>query len=82
MKLNLGDVVSCGWSDGYADGTVCQVHMDGTVDVFRPFVHASDFSTSGSNPGSIRVACYVGTETVNNVNPDRLILKRKGGPVR
>jgi hypothetical protein len=35
-SIGLGDIVTLGWSDGYADGTVVEVHKDGTVDVFRP----------------------------------------------
>ena len=54
MKINgtigLGDVVSFGALDGsgYRDGTVCQLHKDGTVDVFRPYTHVADFSCAGS----------------------------------
>jgi hypothetical protein len=81
-KLDLGDVVSFGWTDGYDTGTVCQVHADGTVDVFRPYTHTADFVGGGRGPGSASVICYVGIEVVRNLNPVRLKLLRKGGPLR
>ncbi len=37
QKIELGDVVSLGWDDGYHTATVSQVHKDGTVDLFRPY---------------------------------------------
>jgi hypothetical protein len=80
--LSLGDVVSFRWKDGYDTATVCQVHTDGTVDVFRPFTHASDFSCSGRREGSESLMCYVGIETVRDVRPESLTLLRKGGEIR
>ena len=74
--LGLGDVVKFMWSDGYADGTVCQVNPDGTVDVFRPYTLAPDCSYGASNGGEY-VICYVGTEVSRNVDPKRLQLLMK-----
>jgi hypothetical protein len=79
--LNLGDIVSLGWADGYDTGTVCQVHLDGTVDVFRPYTHTADFSCAGSE-GASAVICYIGFETVNRVNPERLVVLRKSTPLK
>jgi hypothetical protein len=82
-KLSLGDVVSFQWQgSGYDTGTVCQVHTDGTVDVFRPFTHTGDFSYTGRNPGSSAVTCYVGVEVVKSMSPASLTLVRKGGTLR
>ena len=69
MVLGLGDIVHLGWSDGYADGTVCAVHDDGSVDVFRPFVHTSDFSYGGGDNGTSRICCYIGIEIVTRLQP-------------
>lgn len=81
-SIGLGDIVSLNWKDGYADGTVCQTHKDGTVDVFRPYIHASDFSCVGSQEGSSSIITYIGSETVKHINTDRLTLLRKGGTIR
>jgi hypothetical protein len=81
-SIGLGDVVSFQWDDGYDQGTVCQIHKNGTVDVFRPYTHANDFSYVGRNEGSLSLICYVGVETVKDINPERLRLLRKGGPIR
>lgn len=80
--IGLGDVVSFGWKDGYADGTVCETHKDGTVDVFRIYVHAGDFACAGSQEGSKSVITYVGSETIRSINPKRLTRIRKGGDIR
>lgn len=81
--IGLGDVVSFNWKDGYDSGTVCQVHKDGTVDIFRPFTHASDFSCAGRHEGSLSLSCYVGVETVKDINPERLKVVRKNTtPIR
>jgi hypothetical protein len=82
QTIGLGDVVSFQWPDGYDTATVCQVHTDGNVDVFRPYTHASDFSCSGRYPGSLSIMCYVGVETVRGMNPKKLKLVRKSGPIR
>jgi len=81
-SIGLGDIVSLQWSDGYDNGTVCQVHKDGTVDVFRPYVHNADFSCAGSHEGSLSVICYIGVETSKGINPERLKVLRKGGTIR
>lgn len=81
-NIGLGDVVSFGWTDGYNEGTVCQTHKDGTVDVFRPYIHANDFSCAGTHEGSLSIITYIGSETVKSINPERLTLVRKGGPIR
>jgi len=81
--IGLGDVVSFKWSStGYDTGTVCQVHASGTVDVFRPFTHTSDFSCAGRYEKSLSVMCYVGTEIVKGVNPRNLKLILKSSPIR
>jgi hypothetical protein len=80
--IGLGDVVSFKWTDGYDNGTVCQVHKDGTVDVFRPYTHSADFSCMGRHEGSSSVICYIGTEVVKDIQPDRLALLRKCKPLR
>jgi hypothetical protein len=81
-SIGLGDVVSFKWNDGYDCGTVCQVHKDGTVDVFRPYTASADFSCAGRHEGSTSVICYIGTETVRDIGTDRLVLLRKGGNLR
>jgi hypothetical protein len=81
-KIGLGDIVSLGWTDGYDNGTVCQVHKDGTVDVFRLYTHHAGFSMAGSQAGSKSVICYIGTEVVKDINPDRLTLLRKEKSLR
>ena len=80
--IGLGDIVSFKWPGGYDTGTVCQIHEDGTVDVFRPFTHAEDFSMVGRKTGSLSVICYVGVETVKDVDPSRLKLIRKSQPLK
>ena len=81
QSIGLGDVVSLQWSDGYDNGTVCQVHKDGTIDVFRPYVHNADFSYAGSHEGSLSVICYIGVETTKGINPERVKVLRKGGTI-
>ncbi len=75
--LGLGDIVSHQWETGYDNGTVCQVHKDGTVDVFRPYVHTSDFSCGGRHEGSESIIPYIGIETIKDLNPKNLKLVRK-----
>lgn len=77
-KIGLGDVVNFrGIADeGYNTATVSQVYDDGTVDLFRPYVHTADFSYTGG------VICYVGINNISRVNPERLILIRKSSPLR
>jgi hypothetical protein len=82
QPIGLGDVVSFQCRDGYKDATVSQVHSDGTVDVFRPYTHTSDFSCSGRREGSQSLICYVGVEVIKDMKPDSLKLIRKAGPVR
>lgn len=77
QTIGLGDVVSLQWSDGYDNGTISQVHKDGTVDVFRPYTHTAGFSCAGREEGSSAVICYLGTETVRGANPERMKLLRK-----
>jgi len=75
--IGLGDVVTFVWDDaGYNAGTICKVHKDGSVDVFRPYTHTADFSMSGGE-GATAVLCYVGVETVKNVSPLNFRLLRK-----
>ena len=81
-SIGLGDVVSCDWNGGYADGTVCQVHADGTVDVFRPYVHTADFSCTGRREGSLSVLTYIGFEISKDRKPEGLKLLRKAQPLR
>jgi len=80
-QIGLGDVVTFGWDDGYSTGTVCKVHLDGTVDVFRPYVHANDFSYSGGE-GASAVICYIGFETTPRIDPKSLKLLRKSQPLK
>jgi hypothetical protein len=81
-SIELGDIVSFGWKDGYDSGTVYHIHKDGAVDVFRPYTHTTDFSSYGSEDGSSAVMCYVGVEKVKGVNPSRITLLRKGVKLR
>lgn len=82
-NIGLGDIVSLGWVDGYDTATVVQVHKDGTVDLFRPYTHTSDFSCTGREEGSLSVIHYVGYEEIKLVNPDRLKVVRKNTiPIR
>jgi len=69
--FELGDIISFGWTDGYADGTIVQVHLDGTVDVSRVYVHISDMVTTGSEKGSSAVTSFIGHEVVKKVDPIR-----------
>lgn len=80
-KAELGDTVSLNWSDGYDNATVSHVHLDGTIDVFRPYVHHSGCSYAGRE-GSSRVICYIGIEESKNINPDRVKVLRKAGPIK
>lgn len=75
-SIGLGDVVTL-YEGSYGVGTVSQVHEDGTVDVFRPYTHISDFSMCGREEGSSAVICYIGFEIVRNANPERLTLLHK-----
>lgn len=75
-KLELGDTVSLNWEDGYDSATVCQLHEDGTIDLFRPYTHTADFSYTGG------VICYVGFETIKHADPARFTLLRKGRPLK
>ena len=77
----LGDTVRLNWADGFADGTVSHVHLDGTVDVFRPYVHHSGCSYAGRE-GSSRVICYVGIEESKNLNPEYVTVLKKSGPIK
>ena len=79
--IGLGDVVSSGIGD-YSCATVSQVHEDGTVDIFRPYVHTDDFSMAGSQKGSSKVITYIGFEEVKRLNPSKLTLLRKSPPLR
>lgn len=55
-ELQIGDIVRLGTNDnGYADATVYNI-KDGNVHVFRPYVHVSDFITTGG------VITYMGHE--------------------
>lgn len=82
-NVGLGDIVSLGWDDGYHSATVTQVHADGTVDLFRPYTHTSDFSCSGREKGSSSVIPYVGFEEIRHVNPSRLkVLRKNTIPIR
>lgn len=81
-KIELGDVVSFGWNDGYGVATVTQVHKDGTVDLLRPYIHTSDFSCSGRHPGSSSVLAYIGFEECKDINPIKLELLSKGKNLR
>lgn len=81
-KAELGDIVSLQWSDGYDNATVSQVHKDGTIDVFRPYTHSTSVSYAGREEGSLRVICYVGIEESKNINPERVKVLRKAGPIR
>jgi hypothetical protein len=81
-KAELGDTVHLNWNDGFADGIVNQVHQDGSVDVFRPYIHVNDFSVAGREEGSIAVYCYIGFEQIKNANPERLKVIKKAGPIR
>lgn len=77
QTIGLGDIVSLGFNDGEYDcATVCQIHTDGTVDLFRPYTHTADFSYTGG------VICYVGIENISRANPNRLRLIRKGPPLK
>ncbi len=82
QEIGLGDIVQFNWNDGYSIGTVCSVHTDGTIDVFRPYVHTADFSCAGQGEGSTAVICYIGTETVKRIDPKRMKLVAKGSPLK
>lgn len=75
-SIGLGDIVSFGWKDGYANATVCKVHANGNVDVLRPYIHDGKV-TSSSQDGSKQTILYIGTEQVSNLNPKALTLLKK-----
>lgn len=78
-SISLGDTVSLQFASGAFDsGKVVTVHADGTVDVYRVYVHTSDFSYSGTEKGDSCVIAYIGTELVQKVNPSKLKLIEKG----
>jgi hypothetical protein len=79
--IELGDIVSFGWGDGYDCGTVC-TEKDGKIDIVRPYTHTTDFSSHGNEEGSSAVMCYVGVEYVRSVDPSRVTLLRKGVKLR
>ena len=83
VSLELGDIVSFGW-EAYDTGTVCKVHKDGKVDVFRPYTHTANFSCSGGEEGSTEVICYIGFEVIKQLDPSTAKIKliRKGDPIR
>lgn len=83
-KIGLGDIVGFVWEDGYNDGTVCQVHADGTIDIFRVYVHTGGIAMAGRREGSLSVITYIGTETIRDIDPSRARLKllRKAAPPR
>lgn len=85
QEVGLGDVVACfGKHEApYNQGTVCQVHANGTVDIFRVYVHSNDFSYAGRKDGSSAVITYIGTETIRDVNPEGLrIIRKNTTPIR
>lgn len=82
QEIGLGDIVSFQWEDGYSHSTVSQVHADGTVDLFRPYVQTADFSYSGKHEGSSAVVCYVGISTCERIDPKRMKLVKKSQPLR
>lgn len=79
-SIALGDIVrnsrDAAIPFSYPDSTVCKVNEDGTVNLFRPYVHTGDFSYTGG------VICYVGISLTNNVNPKHLMLVQKGQPLK
>lgn len=80
-ELNLGDTVilasDVGKTVAYNHMTVKQVNADGTVNLFRPYVATTDFKYTGKNPGDEQVITYIGTETLDNVDPKKLSLVAK-----
>lgn len=74
QNVSLGDIVelSCISTAPYRHCTVSKLNEDGTVNLFRPYVHTSDFSYTGG------VICYVGIENIDSVNPAHLTLIEKG----
>lgn len=80
-KIELGDTVSHGWTDGFDSGVVCKVYDDGMVDVFRPYVSHAGFSMSGGE-GASAVICYIGISTTRYMNPNSLKLLKKSAPLR
>lgn len=80
--IELGDIVRLGSvDDGYCDATVIAVHPSGEVDVFRSYVHTSDFSCGGRD-GRPELIAYLGFERIDCVRPENLKLLRKGRRVR
>ena len=76
-EIGLGDVVTLACDAGrqiaWAHCTVFRVRSDGTVDIFRPYVHVADFSC-GKEP---TVITYIGHEEILSVSPTRLTLVDK-----
>jgi hypothetical protein len=72
--LKLGDVVRLDLQ-AYGDATVRKINADGTVVVFRPYVHSEDFSYTGG------VICYIGTEDVT-LHGAPVVLVKRGQPLK
>ena len=72
--LKLGDVVNLD-TQAYGHATVRKINEDGTVVVFRPYVHTEDFSYTGG------VICYIGTENITLHGAPFPLVKR-GLPLR
>ena len=79
-ELGLGDKVrhNGGKPWAYSDSTIVAVFPDGTVDLFRVYVHTSDVCFSGREGGS-RLIAYTGHEDVRNVNASFYVLVEKFG---
>lgn len=87
-EFKLGDTVMLNvdthTSIPFTHCTVQSVNVDGTVDLFRPFVHHGDFSHAWENPGDSAVSCYLGFEQIRRVNPEhiRLVYRSKYTNIR
>ena len=77
-KPSLRDVVRVSRAENsYSDCTVSAIFPDGTVDLFRPYVHTADFAYAARDGGS-RVITYIGFEETRNVEVKNYRLIRKG----
>jgi len=55
--LKQGDIIDLGWKDGYSYATVYRINKDGSVHVFRPYVHADNILISNN-----QIITYIGHE--------------------
>ena len=73
-EIRLGDVVTlnseCGAKLAWTHCVVFRVQPDGKLDLFRPYVHLSDFSYGHD----ATLITYLGHEEIRGVRPELIAL--------